>query len=325
MKQTLLMLVLLVSACTQATLTPAPSPTASPEVTLALYVRATPTPTSPAVQPTATPTLPPLPSPTPFLYKVKADDTLLIIAYRFGVSLQALKDANPKVNPNLMSVGQELVIPLNLAGAAVGTASATPGAPELAVAPPVCYTAQSGGAWCLARVENRSESMYTNIMVEIIPQGSSAAQAAAPAVQAAPLLERLPPGLAVPVEVYFPGEVSQAAARLLSAQVGGQDDPRYYPVQTAASQVEIAADGLSAHLQGQVSISGPAGRLWLVAAAYAQDSKPAGLRRWEIANPCPAAAGAGGTTSLCLAAYDFSVYSLGAAISRVEVFAEAAR
>ncbi|WP_322511775.1 LysM peptidoglycan-binding domain-containing protein [Chloroflexus sp.] len=81
--------------------TPTPVPTATPE----------PTP-SPA--PTATPE--PTPAPTaagPRRYTVQAGDTLRIIAERFGVTIEAILQANnltPAQGDNLQ-VGQELVIP----------------------------------------------------------------------------------------------------------------------------------------------------------------------------------------------------------------------
>jgi LasA protease len=44
-------------------------------------------------------------------YSVKSGDTLGQIAQRYGVSLEALIAANKLVNPNLLEVGQELIIP----------------------------------------------------------------------------------------------------------------------------------------------------------------------------------------------------------------------
>jgi LasA protease len=44
-------------------------------------------------------------------YSVKAGDTLGLIAQRYGVSLEALIAANDLINPNLLKVGQDLIIP----------------------------------------------------------------------------------------------------------------------------------------------------------------------------------------------------------------------
>ncbi|MCC5841756.1 MAG: LysM peptidoglycan-binding domain-containing protein [Opitutales bacterium] len=44
-------------------------------------------------------------------YRIQGGDTLLVVARRFGVSLQQVLDANPGVNPNRLQIGQEIVIP----------------------------------------------------------------------------------------------------------------------------------------------------------------------------------------------------------------------
>ena len=44
-------------------------------------------------------------------YVVREGDTLSGIAARFGVSEQAILDANPRSDPNRLLVGEELMIP----------------------------------------------------------------------------------------------------------------------------------------------------------------------------------------------------------------------
>jgi cell wall-associated NlpC family hydrolase/transposase-like protein len=69
--------------------------------------------------PTATPTLAPTPSPTPAAapgvvarrYAVEAGDTILSIAGRFGVSAEAIIASNNLSEADLLSIGQELLIP----------------------------------------------------------------------------------------------------------------------------------------------------------------------------------------------------------------------
>ena len=88
----------------QPTATPTPSPTPSP----------TPTPEpTPSVSPTptASPTPPSTPAPSVRIYVVQPGDTLSAIAARFGVSVQAIINANGLANPNTLGIGQRLVIP----------------------------------------------------------------------------------------------------------------------------------------------------------------------------------------------------------------------
>uniref|UniRef100_A0A7C1FRC7 LysM peptidoglycan-binding domain-containing protein n=1 Tax=Caldilinea aerophila TaxID=133453 RepID=A0A7C1FRC7_9CHLR len=68
------------------------------------------------------------------VYIVQSGDILSAIAARFGVSMQAIMDANNLTNPDFVFVGQRLVIPRGGSSSALPTATHTPGA------------AQTGGA-----------------------------------------------------------------------------------------------------------------------------------------------------------------------------------
>jgi LysM repeat protein len=79
---------------------PAESPPATPEATLPPDETPGPEP-----EPTA--------QPTPGgVHTVRAGETLTVIAAMYGVSMQAIIEANELVNPDLLQVGQQLVIPL---------------------------------------------------------------------------------------------------------------------------------------------------------------------------------------------------------------------
>ncbi len=67
-------------------------------------------PPAPSAAPSGVPAATELPA-TGRRYKVKSGDTLWALAERFGVSLTALREANPDVEPTKMQVGTILVIP----------------------------------------------------------------------------------------------------------------------------------------------------------------------------------------------------------------------
>lgn len=98
------------------TLTPtrSPTPTSTTTATASSTPTSTNTPT-PSPSPTATmiETLTPTPSltATPFIYSVKAGDTLYDIAARYDTTVNAIMEANGLTSTRL-SVGQQLIIPL---------------------------------------------------------------------------------------------------------------------------------------------------------------------------------------------------------------------
>jgi RND superfamily putative drug exporter len=98
----------------KATSMPAPSPTplpvAQPTSVPEIQESATATPTTP-VLPTPEPTVAPKASPGPSFYVVQSGDTLGAIAEEFGVSLAALAELNQIDDPNVIFVGQRLLIP----------------------------------------------------------------------------------------------------------------------------------------------------------------------------------------------------------------------
>ncbi len=94
----------------------------TPEVTPTNQPTPTPFPQLPIVTPTPPPPSLRVPTPTPAVlrevvspegttYVVQPGDTLYGIAVRFGVSLEALIQANGIEDPNQLQAGQVLVIP----------------------------------------------------------------------------------------------------------------------------------------------------------------------------------------------------------------------
>jgi LysM repeat protein len=92
---------------------------------------ASPTPSA-SVAPSATPEPTPEPEPTPQVYVIEKGDTLLKIAKRYGVTLEALLAANKDTikNPDKIKVGDEIIIPVPEPPEEVGEPSAEPPAEE---------------------------------------------------------------------------------------------------------------------------------------------------------------------------------------------------
>ncbi len=91
--------------------TPAPGDTPSaPQPTEPGATPKAPQPTQPALPATATP-IPPSGAPCPNPYTVQTGDCIYKIARNCGVSVAALIAANPGINPNYISPGQQLNMP----------------------------------------------------------------------------------------------------------------------------------------------------------------------------------------------------------------------
>jgi len=109
-----------VSPSIEASVGPTPSPTPSPTPTPSPSQAASPTP-SPSPSPTPAASLPaayvglkPCPdAPDCYLYRIHPGDNLTAIAKRFGITVTALKAANPEIkDPSLLHVGDKIRVPL---------------------------------------------------------------------------------------------------------------------------------------------------------------------------------------------------------------------
>ena len=312
------------AACSSPPLaSPIPTSTSTQAGTLTPYQTATQTPTitltaTPRFSITPTPTI----SPTAVTYKVRSEDDMYGIAFRFGISPQALMTANPKVNPRAMSIGTILIIPVTPHPPQVQvTSTPLPPTPTPIVAilqPPVCYPALDGGIWCFLLVKNVSTQGLENL-AGLIQLASS--QDAAPLTQpAAAPLDLLPPGASLPLVAYFPPPApaySSVSGQITQTLPQPKDDNRYLTATVLNQQITISSTGQSVSVSGQVSLpekSQPARLIRLAAIAYSADGAVAGLRQWESSEPLAAASPR---------SFNLEIYSLGPTIDHVTVLVEA--
>ncbi|MFQ5407939.1 MAG: FxLYD domain-containing protein [Anaerolineales bacterium] len=155
---------LLAGACSAAGTTASPSPATEPVLTL-LPVGLSSSgqaESDAAVAPAATAG----PTPTPQIHVLQAGDTLLALAIRYGVSVEALQAANPGVNPAAMQPGAQLVIPRADVEPTPGFLP-TPTPLPVTLAPITCAPTPAGGQLCLAEIQNSGSSAVTNVAVQI--------------------------------------------------------------------------------------------------------------------------------------------------------------
>lgn len=313
------------AACAQAT--PTLLPTSTRVLPLTPY--RSPTPDDSTVAPTrilSTSTPPPSPTSTPVTYKVVRGDTMLGVALRHGISLEGLLAANPEVDPRFLSVDTLLVIPQPEESPPGQITTPTPPAVELAG--PVCYQTLEASVWCFLLVDNDQTHALENISAWIgiyTPEGDNVAGE----VAITPL-NWLPAGEAMPIVARFPPPLPQdfvATSDRFSALIMPEETGRYLETNLKVDDIEIREDGLSATIQGKVTLpeESPAAKLiWLLGVAYDAQGDVVGVRRWEV----EATTGSQGEPATVLEAgetlpYLFEVYSLGPGIERVEVLVEA--
>jgi LysM repeat protein len=173
-------------------------------------------------------------------HEVQRGEDMLGIALRYGVGLAELTAANPTVNPNIMSIGTILVIPVSLTPTAAGQMSAeeavalTPTAIPVLMQPVTCTRARDGGIWCFQALENNQDitlESLTGVFHLRAADGQTRTQ------KAALPLDTLPPGASLPLSAYFSPEDSagvtepfQVTSELYTA-LPNPDDGRYVPSQ----------------------------------------------------------------------------------------------
>ncbi len=283
-------------------------PTRAPTLAGSLQPYQSPTPSATPLPATPIPTQTPLPTPTPHLYKVASGDTMGSIALELGVDINDLIAANPDVSPYAMSVGQEIIIPngeieLEVLPVVNGLA--------LALSAPDCYATLSNGMWCFVLVQNNEDHAVESLSVEVRLFDETGALIESGV--AFPLLDHLSVGEMQAGMVYFENipSVSFSQAEVLTAFEITDEEARYLPVSFQGVLTQIAWDGQSAEVSGEVLVAGDVSQVWVVATALDANGKVVGVRRWESV--------AGGQI------FNIRVASVGPAIERVLLSAEAQR
>jgi LysM repeat protein len=289
-------------------------------------------PTIPAVIP-----ITPQSTATPFVHEVARGETMLGVALRYGVNLDDLKAANPGIDPNFLSVGTALIIPLN--GEILQVVPTSTPVP-VRVSEPSCYRSGDDGACCLLLVKNDQQSALENFSAWFglysVDGELLSGQVAVGSIN------RVSAGQSLPLATFFEGPLPlqfTVRAELLTAMVVSPEDTRYLPASIELLNVDIQPAGVSAIVKGQIILPGgdlTPRQLGLLAVAYGKNGEVVGFRKWEAqlaANETVDLQTPSSTQTITSTpeikywAQDFQliVYSLGSTIASVEVLVEAKR
>lgn len=247
-----------------------------------------------------------LPTPTPFLYTVVANDTFYGIAAKLNINLDALRAANPGIDPGLLSPGMQLLIPTGQVALTTSIPTITP--VQTNASEPDCYVSAAGELRCFVLVINDGDLPLENVTGVV--QLFSADGALLANLEAVPPLDIVSAGSNMPLVAYMeqpPEGWVTAGAQILTAFRLQQGDQHYLPA-SAEVNISIADSGTAARVQGSVGVQGNAQSIWVLGVAYDADGHVVGVRKWEST----------GQTG-----FDFWIYSLGPDIASVDLAVQA--
>ncbi|MCA9934625.1 MAG: FxLYD domain-containing protein [Anaerolineales bacterium] len=230
-------------------------PAATPLIGVDFVTLAPPTVAVIETTPTPLPTATPQPSPTPVVYTIVEGDTLLAIAWQRGNTVDDIVALNPGIQPELLQIGQQLVLPPPATPLAQAAAS-TPVPMQLAVLVAQGYQTPVGSLWLLGEMRNEGDLPVENVQVEFgLRDAGGNLLGTAVAWTAAAII---PPGETAPFGVLL-SEPPAGYASPTVAIVGGESvvdlGSRYLDV-VVAEGTAVIPDGERVQVSGKVQNDG---------------------------------------------------------------------
>lgn len=290
------------------------------EITLSPYLTSTPTKeNTKIVIPTPTPTFvsAPTPTPTPILYTIVKNDTLTSIAYQHGIKLTDLIAANPGIDPNFLTIGSSITIPIT-GSVIINITEPTPVPVELTT--PNCYQNADGGQWCLSLVLNNQpydvENVSARVDLFLLEEPYHVHQIAVTP------LNILPSGESTILTTYFPSplpDIDVSKITLISTLPVQEGSQRYLKLSADDVEIKLLVNKIQAEISGVISLSNENQSLdyiWIAALAFDKNGDPIGFRKWESNNPSQFDE---------YQPFKFIINSLGPPIDEVKILLEAKR
>jgi len=259
---------------------PVTLPTSTPRPPTATIALATVTPRATATPAPATPvpTDTPTPTPTPIIHVIQRGDTLLGLAYQYGVSVQAIQEANGVVDPRRLRIGQKLLIPRPTPEEGPPP-TPTPTPMPYALEGVAFYETPVGSLLCLGEVHNLSDAdlEHVQVAVQLLDERGQVLSEE----RAFTALEVVPQGGRAPFAVLFPRPPT-SYARYQVYPLSGEPvvywGSRYPHLSVVEHQAEFQTDLL--RVQGKVRNDGEddAEAVEVVVTAYEAQGRVVGLR-----------------------------------------------
>jgi LysM repeat protein len=288
----LLSVVLFLMACQTdevVTVTAAPIVTPSPTPIIGVFLQTRAVPTTAVLQTTPTPLPPPTetPTPTPIIYVIEEGDTLLGIAIERNTTVVDIEALNPGIRPELLQIGQSVVLPPP-ATAAAPVNAATPIPINIRVAQVQFYRTPIGDLWLLGEVVNEAETAAANVQVAIDLLNEAGEVVGTGVVWTE--LALIPPGAAAPFGVLIqetPDEFARPSVTIAAGETVADLGSRYLEVVVGETAAHHNEDRIQ--ISGQISNTGTftATQISLVTTLYDSSGHIVGFHQLPVAEPLP--------------------------------------
>ena len=260
--------------------------TATPEIGVSLATMAPPTAILIQTTPTPLPTVTATPFPTPIVYIIVEGDTLLAIALDRGNTVDEIKALNPDIRPELLQLGQQIILPppaTPLAQVAASTAVPL----QINVVQIETYQTPVGSLWLLGEVVNAATYPARNVGVEIslMDEGGNLLNTAVAWV----IPSIIPAGEAASFAVLInepPTEFTYPVVTVMSGETAVDLGATYLNLTGQAEIVSAGEEG-SIKIEGVVQNVGAATAVQpdMVLILYDNQGKITGLHQVTLDNP----------------------------------------
>ncbi len=268
-----------------------------------------------SLTPIGTP-IPAGPTPTPFVHIIQQGETLLEIAFRYGVQFDNIVLINPEIDPNLLRIGEEIRIP-GPEGEPVDILLPTPTPIPVHLKTLGCYESPSLAYVCVVSITNTEEFTVAGVSAHITLHDQDGLILDNQIVYAP--INQIPTRLEIPLIAIFdsrPSGYSYFHVDLLSAvQVADLMDG-LPTIEVLETRTIYKADKRLAEVSGRLSITSLDGDellVRIVGVALDGAGEPIGMNVWEervksVVNED--------------IEYRISIFSLGPEIAGIHIYSE---
>lgn len=268
-----------------------------------------------SLTPIGTP-IPAGPTPTPFVHIIQQGETLLEIAFRYGVQFDDIVLVNPQIDPNLLRIGEEIRIP-GSDGEPVEILLPTPTPIPVHIKTLGCHESPSLAFICMVSITNSEEFMVAGVSAHITLHDRDG-QILDNQIVYAPI-NQIPSGEEIPLIAIFdrkPSEYSGFHVDLLSAvQVADLTD-ELPQIEALDTKTIYKAEKRLVEVSGILSIAAHEGDEFLVrvvGVVFNTKGEPIGMNVWEERID---------SANNEEIEYRFSIFSLGPEIADINIYPE---